>query len=95
MATGLRAAEDEADEEDDDVDEVGVVGLTSSLRACGVLEELPELRGLIEPSGGDFLLETTPFSRGDDVPLTAGLTAALDSCPSKSNTSLKQMFTLR
>ena len=51
----------------------------SSLRACGVLEELPDDRGLIDPSGGDFLLAETPFSRGDDVPLTAGLTAAFDS----------------
>lgn len=86
MATGFIAAEaeeldeeEEADEEELEEEEVGVVGFVSSFRACGVLDELPELRGLMEPRGGDFLLTTTPFSRGDDVPLTAGLTAAFDS----------------
>lgn len=88
MATGFMAEaeedeedEEELEEEELEEEEVGVAGLASSLRACGVLEELPELRGLMEPRGGDFLLlATTPFSRGEEVPLTAGLTAAFDSC---------------
>ena len=71
--------EEEELEEEEEEEDVGVVGLVSSLRACGVLEELPELRGLMEPRGGDFLFATTPFSRGEEVPLTAGLAAAVDS----------------
>ena len=71
--------EDEELEEDEEEEDVGVAGLVSSFRAWGVLEELPELRGLMEPKGGDFLLAATPFSRGEDVPLTAGLAEAADS----------------
>lgn len=51
--------------------ELGVAGFSSFL-AWGVEEELPLLLGLTEPRGGVFL--DTPFSRGEVVPFTAGLT---------------------